>query len=113
MFYNDSVLKLGKTLVAWFYWFSYSTPIARMVGKGIARAVSFSYVKKGGEILTDVYCEKKHCLNNRKGWCKAHAIRMDGMCRSYAPPDTLIKSKTPKIRKENRRYKRPSGDVLK
>lgn len=61
--------------------------------------------------MTDIYCEKEHCLNNRKGWCKAHAIRMDGMCRSYAPPDTLVKSKTARVRKEKGRYKR-SPDVI-
>ena len=61
--------------------------------------------------MTDIYCEKKHCLNNRKGWCKGHASRMDGMCRSYAPPDTLVKSKTARVRKEKGRYKR-SPDVI-
>ena len=37
--------------------------------------------------MTDVHCNKKQCLNN----CKANAIHIDGVCRSYAAPTTLMR----------------------
>lgn len=55
--------------------------------------------------LTDVYCDKKVCLNNVKGWCKAKGIHIDGMCRSYAPADTLIKTKTARVEKRSGKYR--------
>lgn len=55
--------------------------------------------------MTDVYCDKKVCLNNAKGWCKAKGIHIDGMCRSYAPADTLIKTKTARVEKRSGKYR--------
>lgn len=40
--------------------------------------------------MTDVHCNKKQCLNNCKGWCKANAIHIDGVCRSYASPSSFM-----------------------
>lgn len=63
--------------------------------------------------MTDVHCSKKQCLNNRKGWCAAHAICIDGQCKSYAPPNTLIKSKCARVRKERGKYKSNNGNIIK
>lgn len=63
--------------------------------------------------MTDVYCEKRRCMNNIKGWCKANGIHIDGQCKSYAPPNTLMNGNVPRVQKHNRRYKRPSGRVIK
>lgn len=62
--------------------------------------------------MTDVHCEKKRCLNNIKGWCKANAIRIDHMCESYAPSHSLIKTKTAKVHKDRGKFKQNKG-VLK
>lgn len=62
--------------------------------------------------MTDVYCQKRHCLNNRGGWCKAKAIAMDGVCRSYAPPDTLLRGKHARVRRERRKYKANNAHVV-
>lgn len=40
--------------------------------KGTSLDVLF-ILKKEGEYMTDVHCNKKQCLNNCKGWCKAKA----------------------------------------
>lgn len=63
--------------------------------------------------MTDVYCEKKACLNNSKGWCKAKSIYIDGVCRSYAPADTLIKTKTARVEKRCGKWKLKNKGVLK
>lgn len=55
--------------------------------------------------MTEVYCKKKACLNNTKGWCKAKGIHIDGMCRSYAAPRTLIKGKHARAEKRQGKYK--------
>lgn len=55
--------------------------------------------------MTDVYCEKKRCLNNAKGWCKAKGIHIDGMCRSYAASHSLIKGKHARVEKRKGKYK--------
>ena len=55
--------------------------------------------------MTDVYCDKKSCLNNAKGWCKAKGIHINGMCKSYAPADTLIKTKTARVEKRSGKYR--------
>ena len=55
--------------------------------------------------LTDVCCDKKACLNNVRGWCKAKGIHINGMCRSYAPADTLIKGKHARVEKRQGRYR--------
>lgn len=62
--------------------------------------------------MTDVHCEKKRCLNNIKGWCKANAIRIDHMCELYAPSHSLIKTKTAKVHKDRGKFKQNKG-VLK
>lgn len=62
--------------------------------------------------MTDVHCEKRHCLNNRHGWCKANGIHIDRMCRSYAAPHTLIRGNHARVEKKQGRYKR-APDVLK
>lgn len=62
--------------------------------------------------LTDVYCNKKACLNNAKGWCKAKVIHIDGMCRSYVAPHTLIKGKHARVEKRQGRY-RNSPSIIK
>lgn len=64
--------------------------------------------------MTDIHCEKRQCLNNRQGWCKANAIRLDGVCRSYAPPNTMMRKKCQgKITRQNRRYKNFEAEILK
>lgn len=63
--------------------------------------------------MTDVHCNKKQCLNNGKGWCKAKAIHVDGMCKSYAPASSLINKKNTNIVKRSGRYKQGPSDVLK
>ena len=59
--------------------------------------------------MTDVYCEKKSCLNNCKGWCKAKGIHIDHVCRSYAAPHSLIKTKTAGVQKRGGKYKQNKG----
>ena len=71
------------------------------------------YCTKRGEHMTDVHCNKKQCLNNRKGWCMAKAIHIDGMCRSYAPASSLINKKNTNIVKRSGRYKQGPSEVLK
>ena len=61
--------------------------------------------------MTDVYCTKKRCLNNVKGWCKAKGIHIDGMCRSYVPADTLIKGKHARVEKRQGRYRNAPGAI--
>lgn len=61
--------------------------------------------------LTDIHCDKKACLNNAKGWCKAKGIYIDGVCRSYAPADTLIKTKTARVEKRSGKYKQKHGCI--
>ena len=63
-------------------------------------------------LLTDVYCEKRRCLNNVKGWCKANGIHIDHMCKSYAPSHSLVKTKTAKVHKECGKYKQ-NKNILK
>lgn len=59
--------------------------------------------------MTDVYCDKKVCLNNCKGWCKAKGIHIGSTCRSYAHADTLIKTKTARVEKRSGKYKQKHG----
>ena len=80
--------------------------------KGTSLDVLF-ILKKEGEYMTDVHCNKKQCLNNCKGWCKAKAIHIDGMCRSYDPASSLINKKNTNIVKRSGRYKQGPSDVLK
>lgn len=63
--------------------------------------------------MTDVCCSKKRCLNNRHGWCKAHAICIDGVCRTFADSKSLVKHCVPKVKRENRRYKVNDSKVFK
>ncbi len=63
--------------------------------------------------MTDVCCNKKQCLNNRKGWCSANAICIDGQCKSYAPPNTLMSPRVGKCHKERGKYKSNNSIVLK
>ena len=71
------------------------------------------YCMERGEHMTDVHCSKKQCLNNARGWCKAKAIHVDGMCKSYAPASSLINKKNTNIVKRSGRYKQGPRDVLK
>lgn len=63
--------------------------------------------------MTDVHCDKKRCLNNCKGWCKAKAIHVDGVCKSYAHPKTLMSGNYAKVSKRSGKYKQNEGIVLK
>lgn len=63
--------------------------------------------------MTDVHCNKKQCLNNRKGWCKAHAIHIDGVCRSYAAPTTLMRGCHQLTIRTNGRKRAIENDILK
>lgn len=61
--------------------------------------------------LTAVCCDKKACLNNAKGWCKAKGIHINGMCKSYAEPRTLLRSNNAKVKKCMGKYKNAPGVI--
>lgn len=63
--------------------------------------------------MTDIRCTRRRCLNNKRGWCAAHAVYYENGCQSYAPASDVMKSNAPKIKKERGRYKRPVGGMLK
>lgn len=63
--------------------------------------------------MTDVHCNKKQCLNNCKGWCKANAIHIDGVCRSYAAPSTLMRGNHQITVRANGRKRAVENDILK
>lgn len=68
---------------------------------------------KGGEYMTDVHCDRKQCLNNSKGWCKAKAIHIDGVCRSYAPPSSVMNGRHQRTVRTNGRKTAADKHVLK
>ena len=71
------------------------------------------YCMERGEHMTDVHCNKKQCLNNCKGWCKAKAIHIDGVCRSYAAPTTLMRGCHQLTTRTNGRKRAIENDVIK
>ncbi len=67
----------------------------------------------GVMVMTDVHCSKRRCLNNRNGWCKAKAICIDGMCRTFADSRTLVKHRCAKVRREYGKYVADDRKVFK
>ena len=57
--------------------------------------------------MTDVHCDNKSCLNNRKGWCTANGIHVDDIrqCKSYARPTELAKHDCAKVRLVGGKYR--------
>ena len=68
---------------------------------------------KGGKHMTDVHCDRKQCLNNCKGWCKAKAIHIDSACRSYAYPSSVMNGRHQRTVRTNGRKIAADKHVLK
>ena len=63
---------------------------------------------KEGNAMTDVHCDNKSCLNNRKGWCGAKGVRVNKQqrCTSYAEPCTLLRGvPRGRVRRDQGKYK--------
>ena len=65
--------------------------------------------------MTDVHCDNKSCLNNRKGWCAANGIHVNKQdrCMSYAAPATMIRHACAKVRREQGKCKGTDAKVYK
>lgn len=66
--------------------------------------------------MTDVQCEKRHCLNNRRGRCMANAICIDNRCKSYAAPAHMMRAgqgARARVRRDKGKYKNADFVVLK
>ena len=66
------------------------------------------------ESMTQVHCNRKHCLNNDKyGICTADAIEYNGLCQTYITAKRSSKTHCGVCHKEKGRLKTRGGEVLK
>ena len=69
-------------------------------------------VIKTGEMMTDIMCCKRKCLNNKKGKCTANVIEYDGLCQTYITQGNASKSACGLCVRSNGKLKRKGGEVL-
>lgn len=64
--------------------------------------------------MTQVHCDRKHCLNNDKyGICTADVIEYNGLCQTYITAKRSSKTHCGICRKDKGKLKRKGGEVLK
>ena len=72
----------------------------------------YKIIKRGN--MTQVHCDRKHCLNNDKyGICTADAIEYNGLCQTYITAKHSCKTHCGICRKDKGKLKRKGGEVLK
>jgi hypothetical protein len=83
---------------------------------GISTAIYSNFcikLSKEGN-MTQVHCDRKHCLNNDKyGICTADAIEYNGLCQTYITAKHSCKPHCGICRKDKGKLKRKGGEVLK
>ena len=69
---------------------------------------------KEGNAMTDVHCDNKSCLNNRKGWCGANGIHLDArqQCKSYAKPRDVARHECAKVRRVDGKYRSRDTKII-
>nr|DAM71039.1 MAG TPA: hypothetical protein [Caudoviricetes sp.] len=69
---------------------------------------------KGGTRMTQIHCDRKHCLNNDKhGICTAKTIEYNGRCQTYITHSSASKNKCGLCVRSHGKLKRKGGEVLK
>lgn len=67
-----------------------------------------------GARMTQIHCDRKHCLNNDKyGICTANVIEYNGRCQTYIAHSGASKNKGGLCVRSHGKLKRKGGEVLK
>lgn len=74
----------------------------------------FLYKSIRGRKMTQIHCDRKHCLNNDKyGICTANVIEYNGRCQTYIAHSGASKNKCGLCVRSHGKLKRKGGEVLK